>query len=265
MNADASPQGRSVIVSRSFAQAMPSGAAVLGSRIRLATSGEWAQAISGLGDDWYQIVGIVQDFPAPPPGAESPDAKVYRAITPEATSALVLSLHVHAADMEPWITQLRQIAANLDPTLQLTNVRSMDALFRENQRNARLLAAVLATMALSVLLLSAAGIYAMMSFAVMQRRREIGIRLALRAGARRILWTIFSRAAARLLVGAALGTAVALFLNHAADGELLEDYAAIVLPAVVLLITVAGLLAALGPARQGPRIEPTEALRDPSR
>jgi predicted permease len=264
-NADASPQGRSVIVSRSFAQAMPPGAAVLGSRIRLATAGEWARAISGLGDDWYQIVGIVQDFPAPPPGEASPDAKVYRAITPEATSALTLTLHVHAADMEPWINQLRHMAAALDPTLQLTNVRSLDALFRENQRNARLLAGVLATMALSVLLLSAAGIYAMMSFAVTQRRREIGIRLALGAGARRILWTIFSRSAAQLVLGAALGTVVALLLNHAADGVMLDNYAAVVLPAVVLLITVAGLLAALGPARQGLRIEPTEALRDPSR
>lgn len=264
-NADASSQARSVIVSRSFAQAMPPGATVLGSRIRLATAGEWAREMSGLSDDWYQIVGIVQDFPAPPPGAESPDGKVYRAITPEATSALSLTLHVHAADMEPWITQLRQIAANLDPTLQLTQVRSMDAVFLENQRNARLLAAVLAIMALSVLLLSAAGIYAMMSFAVTQRRREIGIRLALGAGARRILWTVFSRAAAQLLLGAALGTGVALVLNHAADGELLENYAAIVLPAVVLLIIIAGLLAAFGPARQGVRIEPTEALRDPAR
>ncbi|MDQ3420920.1 MAG: hypothetical protein M3541_19475, partial [Acidobacteriota bacterium] len=165
----------------------------------------------------------------------------------------------------PWLTRLRHIAADLDPTLQLTNVTPMDAVFRANQRNARLLAGVMATMALSVLLLSAAGIYAMMSFAVTQRRREIGIRLALGAGARRILWTIFSRSAAQLLLGAALGTGIALFLNHATDGTLLKNHATVVITAVVLLITVAGLLAALGPARQGLRIEPTEALRDPSR
>ncbi|MDQ3346590.1 MAG: hypothetical protein M3545_01340, partial [Acidobacteriota bacterium] len=169
------------------------------------------------------------------------------------------------ADMEPWMARLRHIAADLDPTLQLTNVTPMDVPLREGQRNARLVAAVLATMALSVLLLSAAGIYAMTSFAVTQRRREIGIRLALGAGARRILWTIFSRSAAQLLLGAALGTGVALFLNHAADGTLLKNHATVVITAVVLLITVAGLLAALGPARQGLRIEPTEALRDPSR
>ena len=264
-NADAGPQARFVIVNRAFAQAMPQGAAVLGSRIRLARAAQGAKAISSLADDWYQIIGVVEGFPPAPPGAESPNPKVYRAFTPDAASALFLGLHVHPADVESSIGRLRQIAANLDPTLQLTNVRSMDAMFRESQRNARLLAGVLATMALSVLLLSAAGIYAMMSFAVTQRRREIGIRLALGAGARRILWTIFSRSAAQLLLGAALGTGVALVLNHAADGELLENYAAIVLPAVVLLITFAGLLAALVPARQGLRIEPTEALRDPAR
>ena len=264
-NADAGPQARFVIVNRAFAQAMPQGAAVLGSRIRLARAGQGAKAISSLADDWYQIVGVVEGFPPQRPGAEPPPPKVYRAFTPDAASALFLQLRVHPADLESSIARLRQIAANLDPTLQLTNVRSMDAMLRESQRNALLLAGVLATMALSVLLLSAAGIYAMMSFAVTQRRREIGIRLALGAGARRILWTIFSRSAAQLLLGAALGTGVALVLNHAADGELLADYAAIVLPAVVLLITFAGLLAALVPARQGLRIEPTEALRDPAR
>jgi ABC-type antimicrobial peptide transport system permease subunit len=160
---------------------------------------------------------------------------------------------------------VRHIAAGLDPTLQLTSVKSMDALFAENQRNARLLAGVLAILVLSVLLLSAAGIYAMMSFAVMQRRREIGIRLALGAGARTILWTIFSRAGVQLALGALLGTAVALLLNHAENGELLGNRGPVVLTTVVLLMMVAGLLAALGPARRGLRIEPTEALRDPSR
>ena len=264
-SADAAPLARSVIVSRAFEQAMPQGVAVLGTRIRLAPASESAQAISGFADDWHQIVGIVEDFPAPPPGAEPPDAKVYRAITPGDASALVVALHVRASDMEPWTTRLREIAAGLDPTLQLTQVTPMDLPLREGRRNARLLAGVLATMALSVLLLSAAGIYAMTSFAVTQRRREIGIRLALGAGARMILWTIFSRSAAQLLLGAVLGTAVALFLNQAADGSMLDNSATLAITAVVLLITIAGLLAALGPARQGLRIAPTEALRNASR
>ncbi len=129
----------------------------------------------------------------------------------------------------------------------------------------RLLAAVLAAMMLSVLLLSAAGIYAMMAFSVTQRRREIGIRLALGAGTRRILWTMFSRATAQLLTGAGLGTVVAVLLDRAADGALMSGQAAMATTAVVLLMTTVGLLAALSPARQALTIAPTEALRDPSR
>jgi ABC-type lipoprotein release transport system permease subunit len=56
-----------------------------------------------------------------------------------------------------------------------------------------------------------------------------------------------------------------VLLNRAADGTLLKDHATMATGMVVLLITIVGLLAALGPARQGLRIPPTEALRDPSR
>jgi predicted permease len=262
---DARPEARAVVVNRSFADVVSNHGAVLGSRIRLASGAEGAPALSGLTTDWYEIVGVVEDFPALTFGDGEPEPKVYRAITPEATQTLTMSLRLHAADRQPWETRLRHIAAALDPTLQVTNVTPMDDLIWEQQRSMGLLAGVLVTMTLSVLLLSAAGIYAMMAFSVTQRRREIGIRLALGAGARGILWTMFSRAAAQLLGGAALGTAVALLLNRAADGELMKDYEAPAIGAVVLLVTIVGLLAAFGPARRGLRIEPTEALRDATR
>jgi putative ABC transport system permease protein len=262
VTADTGPGARAAIVNRSFAQVVADGAAVLGSRIRPATGAEGAEAITGLADDWYQIVGIVEDFPAPTSGRGTPEPKVYTVITPEAADALTMALHLHPADMESWGTRLRHIAADVDPTLQVRNVTPMDVLLRQHQRPMRLLAAVFAAMTLSVLLLSAAGIYAMMAFSVTQRRREIGVRLALGAGARRILWTMFSRAGAQLLAGAALGTGVALLLDGAADGGLMSGHAAAATAGVVLLMTIVGLLAALGPARQGLRIQPTEALRD---
>lgn len=187
---------------------------------------------------------------------------MYSAITPEATHALTMALHLRTTDPQPWGTRLQQMAADLDPALQVKTVTPMDDLLRQHQRSQRLLAAVFAAMTLSVLLLSAAGIYAMMAFSVSQRRREIGIRLALGADGRRILWTVFSRATVQLLAGAGLGTAVAVLADRLAGGELLSGQATMATGGVVLLMTIAGLLAALGPARQGLRIEPTEALRD---
>jgi putative ABC transport system permease protein len=260
--ADTTPDSRVVVVNRTFATIVPNGGAVLGSRIRPAAD---AGVIPGLADDWYQVVGIVEDFPAPMSGRGLPEPKVYSVLTPEAVDALTAALHVPPADAQVWGARLRQIAAEVDPRLQVNNVMPMGDLLRQNQRSMRQIAAVFAAMTLTVLLLSAAGIYAMMAFSVTQRRREIGIRLALGAGARRILWTMFSRAGVQLLAGAVLGTAVALILDASTGGELMSGQAALATGSVVLLMTVVGLLAALGPARQGLRIQPTEALRDPSR
>lgn len=118
----------------------------------------------------------------------------------------------------------------------------------------------MAAVALSVVLLSAAGIHAMTSFTVARRRREIGIRTALGAQPRRILASVYSRVAGQLaagaVVGAMLGGSVIL-----GGGYPLGRAAALLLGVAMLMLSV-GLLAAMGPARRGLRIQPMEALRE---
>jgi ABC-type antimicrobial peptide transport system permease subunit len=114
---------------------------------------------------------------------------------------------------------------------------------------------------LSVLLLSAGGIYAMMSFAVTQRRKEIGIRSALGAQPRRLLAVVFRRAAGQLALGVLAGMSLAFLLDRASDGDLMGVRGAVAVPAIAVVMLVTGLLAAFGPARRGLRIEPSEALR----
>jgi hypothetical protein len=72
--------------------------------------------------------------------------------------------------------------------------------------------------------LSAAGIYAMMSFTVSQRRREIGIRAAIGADAGQLLRSIFTRAALQLAAGIAVGTVLALMIDRASEGEMLGSF-----------------------------------------
>jgi ABC-type antimicrobial peptide transport system permease subunit len=115
---------------------------------------------------------------------------------------------------------------------------------------------------LSVLMLSWAGIYALMSITVSQRRKEIGIRMALGADRKRIVANIFSRALGQLAVGAALGMVAAAALERASGGNLMRGNEAVVLPVVALCMMAVGFLAALGPARRSLRIEPMEALRE---
>lgn len=124
-----------------------------------------------------------------------------------------------------------------------------------------MLAGTVAAVTLSVLLLSAAGVYAMMSFTVTQRRREIGIRAALGADSRRIVGSIFSRATLQLAAGAALGAGVAALLDVLSGGEL-RDRGAAVLPLLALLMIFAGACAAYIPARRSLAVSPIEALRD---
>jgi len=117
---------------------------------------------------------------------------------------------------------------------------------------------------LTVLLFSAAGVYALMSFTVAQRRREIGIRAALGASSLGLLRSAFSRVAVQVAMGVALGALVALVIAPASDaseGVVLAGRLAIVTPVIALTMVLVGVVAAYGPARRSLRIQPTEALR----
>jgi putative ABC transport system permease protein len=112
-----------------------------------------------------------------------------------------------------------------------------------------------------VLLLSAAGMYALMSFTVSQRRREIGVRSALGGGARHILVGVLGRAALQLGIGVTVGLVLVYAADRMAGGALLGRTGPLALPATALFMVAIGLAAAAAPARYGLRIQPTEALR----
>jgi ABC-type antimicrobial peptide transport system permease subunit len=126
----------------------------------------------------------------------------------------------------------------------------------------RLIGVSLGVAIVSVILLSSAGIYSLMSFTVARRRREIGIRAALGANRNRILAGIFSRVLVQLGAGALLGLIGAVGLEQILEGGMTQSYRAMLLPLVVLLMVTIGVIAAIGPVRQGLRIHPIEALRD---
>ena len=115
---------------------------------------------------------------------------------------------------------------------------------------------------LSVLMLSSAGIYALMSFTVSQRRKEIGIRMALGADRKRIVASIFSRALRTACRRSGAGRGLGSRARESIGGLIMRGNAAVVLPVVALVMMAVGFLAALGPARRSLRIEPTEALRE---
>jgi ABC-type antimicrobial peptide transport system permease subunit len=157
-------------------------------------------------------------------------------------------------------SRLRDLTSALDPTLRLRIV-TFSEMKRQAQIGFRLMLLASSLVILSALLLSAAGIYAMMSFTVSQRRREIGIRAALGADAGQLLRSIFTRAALQLAAGIVVGTVMALLIDRASEGEMLGLLGLGLVPIAAVLMVLVGLFATLGPARRGLHIQPTEALR----
>jgi putative ABC transport system permease protein len=204
-------------------------------------------------------VGVVPDLPA-----NAAYGIAYHPAAPGDLQTPSLAVHV-----EPGVTgaagRIRAIAAGVDPTLRLEQVRTLDDLYRQQAFGNKAGASALLAATLSVLLLSAAGIYALMSFTVQQRRREIGIRAALGAGASRMLAGVFRRTARQLLMGAAVGGSLAFLIDAYVPEETLQTLGGWevpgVLPATAAFMVVVGLLAALGPARRGLRVDPAEAMR----
>ena len=259
--ADASPAAGVVVVNRSFADRLMPGGNVIGRQLRYVGRTNDASPDHVEFGRWYEIVGVVGDFPTPVQ-AQLVSGKVYHATTAATLYPIQLALRFRTGTPLEFAGRLREVAAQVDPRLQLRDMMSMDAALRRDQALLQVVAAVLACLTAAVLLLSSAGIYAMMSFTIAQRRKEIGIRAALGADPRQILAAILSRAFAQLAAGAVIGVVAAFFLEQLSEGDMLEGHAAVMLPIVSACVMLAGLLAALGPARRGLRIHPNEALRE---
>jgi len=252
---DTDQSSRHVIVNRTFAQTILDGNA-LGRQVRRASSPDISPG------PWLEIVGVVADFPATRAGSSSSRAAMYQPVDRGFVPPALLAVRVRGSTPAAFASRLREVTMALDPQLQLRDVRTMDAVLRDQQIGARVGAWASGLITLSLLLLSATGLYALMSFTVTQRRREIGIRVALGANAHRLLASIFSRALGQLAIGIVLGVAIAALIDTESGGELTGGAGLGMLAPVAVFVLMVGLIAAAGPARRGLSIQPSEALKE---
>jgi ABC-type antimicrobial peptide transport system permease subunit len=168
-----------------------------------------------------------------------------------------------AATMATLPGTARAVVSRLDPQLPLSDVRPVQTLVERSQWHFRLYTQLFVAFALIALLLAALGLAGVMSHLVVERRQEIGVRLALGASPSDAFRLILYRVLALVGAGLAVGVLGAAILSRAL-GSLLYGVPPrdlVTLAAVLATLAVVGVLAGAIPARQAARVSPITALR----
>ncbi|MGE3492103.1 MAG: ABC transporter permease [Vicinamibacterales bacterium] len=253
---DVAAEADAVIVNRNFADTIAPGGSALGRRFRY-VRGMNGETLPGRdANHWYEVVGVVGNLPV------TTDARVaYHAAAPGQIHPAHLQLRLRG-DRAGLAERLRDVAAGVDASLFVDEVRTLAEIYRQHRFGDNLGAITIGAVTGSVLLLSAAGLYALMAFTVAQRRREIGIRSALGAPPGQLVAAVFRRAFWQIGAGSAVGLLAAYLIGRYVPIEQIGGLPIPgILPGAAAFMLLVGVVAALGPARRGLRIDPTEALR----
>jgi predicted lysophospholipase L1 biosynthesis ABC-type transport system permease subunit len=159
--------------------------------------------------------------------------------------------------------RLREEVRAASPALRVTTITTQAAAVNQTLIRERLLALLSGFFAMVGLVLAAVGLYGVLSYSVVQRTREIGIRVALGARQLGVVWTVLREAGGAALVGTVIGLGAALYLSRFVATLLFEvtplDFWSVVLPLGTLLL--AAVLASAVPALRVARVDPVIALR----
>jgi len=157
----------------------------------------------------------------------------------------------------------REVAA-LDKEIRLSEITTLESYRDAGLGQERMIAGLLSGLGAIALALAAIGIYGVLSFLVGQRRREIGIRIALGARRSEVLHMVMRQGMALMMTGLVFGlaaaTATGRFITSLLYGVRPADPWTIV--AIILVLTATALTACYIPARRATRVDPMEALRN---
>lgn len=216
-----------------------------------------------------KIVGVTLD--APYHNLREPTRAVFyvpfnqvdNKLDPEAVALATFTIHTDVQSPLGMADSLRQLIAERHNGLRVSNITTQLDLFRDQTVRERMIAMIAAFFAGVALLLAGIGLYAVLNYSVLQRRREIGIRMAIgssRAGIARIVTLdVFLMVMLGGCAGVALGFAAARYVQSLFYQVKSTDADVIALPACAILLTA--LVATLPPVVRALRTNPTEVLR----
>ncbi|HEX6462938.1 MAG TPA: ABC transporter permease [Vicinamibacterales bacterium] len=253
---DRRSESPAVVVNESFANRNYPGRSPLGERLKFERLNEKSY--------WYTIIGVVKE--------------IHERGVAETSRPAIYRLHEQAEQSNDWpsgivvrtavepasvISAVRQAIWSVDKNQPLARIRTLEDIVDSQLSAPMQSAALLGAFALLALALASIGIYGVLSYAVMQRTNEVGVRMALGATSGKILLSFVKRGLALTLCGLATGLVLAAIASRLLTTLLYgfrPDYIATV-AAVSLILSAVATLACFVPARRASRVDPMIALR----
>ena len=243
---------RAVIVNEAFAKKFKMGHDVVGKFI----GDEDNDSLN------LQIVGLVRDVKYSQVKDSIPPV-YYRPWRQDARNGSMFFYVKSTLPPEQMLGTLRATMKRIDPSLPVEELKTMNQQVKENVFLDRMISILSSAFALLATLLAGVGLYGVLSYSVTQRTREIGVRMALGADGANVRKLVMRQVGVMLLIGGAIGIAVALGLGRAARSMLyqLEGHDPTAMGMAVVLLACVALAAGFIPARRAALVDPMNALR----
>jgi predicted permease len=254
----ASP-GKVVVVNETLAKRIWKGQNPIGQRLRPPGGSFGASE-----DAWHTVIGVAKDVRQS--GVERPaGTELYVSLDQHGVSPPSMNVVLRTTLLPAALSgTIERVVREVDATVPVVRLRDMDSVFAESIRRPRLLAWLLGAFAGLALLLATIGTYGVLSYLVTERRREIGIRIALGAAPSHVLTQIMRQGLQVTAWGAAIGLAGALALNRLIASLLFGVQPAdiVTITFVIATITAAAVVASWVPAWRAARLDPNIVLRE---
>jgi putative ABC transport system permease protein len=273
--ADAAPGSRVAIVDQGFVYQILQGRNAVGQQVRFRFPGppsrRWASGNpsdpAGAGD-WYEVIGVVRELGVGAPTQAGRAAGFYLPATPDRFDRIHLIVHVRGGDPLTLAPRIREVATAVDPALRLDGVQRLNEANQDIRWVIGLWLRITVVLSGVALVLSLAGIYAVLSFTVARRTREIGVRVALGASRQRVVLATFQRPLSQVALGVLVGTAITFTASAlirytelpGSESDLTLQTTAMIAGYGIVMLGVC-LLGCVVPTRRALSIEPTIALR----
>jgi putative ABC transport system permease protein len=211
---------------------------------------------------WTTIVGVVSDYRNN--GLTQPvRPEIYVPVGQQTAWNQLFMLIRTESSPGALLAAARQAVTSLDPEQPVYMIQTLDEALATASFQQRISAVLLGIFAAVALVLAAIGIYGVMSYAVAARTQEMGVRLAIGAQRRDVIWLVMRQVVRLSVIGLTIGIAGLLVASNALESLLVGVHAAdpLTIAAVIAVLGAVALAAAWAPAARASNVDPIEALR----